>query len=146
MFFITIRIDVYYFHLGIRRFVDDTLILYRSDKVEFSRRYEDDSLMLEEWEISHENTAMISRLVNLTRFERFRASYIPRGKRLTNRKSPEDEGYSWHDTYRLGIILGDGTSKRTIFKRHVYDTPKNLIGLLDQIIDLSEVKKHVESY
>ncbi len=132
MFIEVIRLDEFYFASASRLDTEDTLIIHRSGKVEFSRHREDRSTESMEWKIGMEVISLLSRLAHASNFSRFHKSYMPPYR-----------GTSSNHVFHLGICMEDGTKKSTTYSFLNSDTPASLVSLTKQIIELSEVGKRV---
>ena len=121
MFIKMIRLEEYYFSFDTRLYTEDTLIIYRPGKVEFSRYREDRTTDNLEWKIGMDVISLLSRLAHAGNFSRYRKSYIP-----------PYCGTSSNHILHLGICMEDGTKKTT-----------SLVGLTKQIVELSEMHERL---
>ena len=143
MFIEMIRLDEYYFSFDTRLYTEDTVIIYRTGKVEFFRYREDRTTETMEWRIGKDVISLLSRLAHGSKFTRFHKSYMPRPKELFPRYNPMEYKNDYYHAFHLGIQMEDGTEKTTIFSMKNSDTPARLVSLTEQIIELSEVRERV---
>ena len=132
MFIEMIRLEEYYFSFDTRLYTEDTLIILRSGKVEFSRYREDRTTESLEWKIGMDVISLLSRLAHASNFSRFHQSYMTPYR-----------GTSSNHVFHLGICMEDGTEKTTTYALLISDTPASLVGLTKQIVELSEMHERL---
>ena len=138
MFIETVQLRQKYYSFHHREYFVECITVNRDGTVKLHRLHDDDMEENREWTISHENIAMISRLINMTNFTKFHKCYIRTMKRHQPYHHPMDDSRGFEHLMQIGVLFTSGKWHNTEFRKKDQDTPESLTGLADQLIDLCE--------